>query len=174
MNTIETEIEIGKLITALALMYPAVQIGEQTITVYVNALKDVPLNALSAAVEQAGSEAEFFPSVAEIRKRVFQITSPLAENPNGMAKWGEVKAEMRRSGFYRVPKFEDPLVARVVRALGWQELCSSENEEADRAHFARIYDNLLAQKIADAKLLPRAREIRALSKAKEIGDGRGF
>lgn len=178
MNSSETELEIGKMITALAMMYPSVQIGEETINAYVSILKYTPLDVLTAAIEQCTRECKFFPTVAEISERAFQISSPLASNPNGITKWGEVKSEMRRTGFYRTPRFEDPMVAQAVHVLGWQHLCTSENEEADRAHFARIYDNLLAQQIQDAKLLPRAREIRRqiqeMNGAKEIGDGRGF
>lgn len=178
MSNSETELEVGKLITALAMMYPSVQISEPTISAYVSILKHTPIDVLTAAVEQCSRECKFFPTVAEISERAFQISSPLASNPNGMTKWGEVKSEMRRTGFYRTPRFDDPLVARAVHILGWQHLCTSENDEADRAHFARIYDGLLAQEIQEAKLLPRAREIRRQIQeargAKEIGDGRGF
>lgn len=174
MNEKEIELEIGKLITALAMMYPSVQVGDATISGYVSTLKDIPLGVLTAAVEQVRAESRFFPSAAEIRERAFQITSPLANAPNGMTKWGDVKEQFRKTGFYRTPKFEDPLVAQAVHVLGWQELCSSDNEEADRAHFAKIYDSLLARKIQDEKLLPRARALREIAGAKEIGDGREF
>jgi len=52
--------------------------------------------------------------------------------------------------------------------LGWRELCSSENQVADRAHFMKIYEAELAREIANAALLPAARALRVSSIANVI------
>lgn len=59
--------------------------------------------------------------------------------------WGEVNEQMARAGSYGQPKFTDPLTERVVKIMGWSNLCRSENESADRAHFMRMYDQLREQ-----------------------------
>jgi hypothetical protein len=33
-------------------------------------------------------------------------------------------------------------VAKIVENMGWQNLCMSENEMADRAHFTKAYDTM--------------------------------
>jgi hypothetical protein len=44
-------------------------IPEQTITVYVRDLSDVPLSILRPAIEQCRAESHFFPSVAAIKEK---------------------------------------------------------------------------------------------------------
>ena len=170
MNNNEIEIEIGKLVTAMAAMFPSVQVSEATINGYVNSLKVIPFATLTVAIEQVLDDAEFFPSAAQIKKKAFELSLSPDNDGNGMTKWGDVKEQFRVAGFYRRPKFTDPLVAQAVDILGWPELCSSENETADRAHFAKIYDDLKARQIKEARLSPRAKALRELN-MKEIGDG---
>ncbi len=44
--------------------------------------------------------------------------------------------------------------------MDWQALCSSENTIADRAHFMKIYDQLIEPLKQAAKLTPNARALR--------------
>jgi hypothetical protein len=53
-----------------------------------------------------------------------------------------VLAAVRKFGVYRQPSFCDPVVARAVQSLGWEEICNSENQAADRARFIELYDRL--------------------------------
>lgn len=168
MDEQEIELEIGKLVTTLASLYPSTQIGKSTIGAYVSMLKDVPLGILQAAVDQISVESRFFPTVAEIRERVLMLQIP--DLANGMTAWGDVKKAFARYGFYRTPKFDNPITAEAVDRMGWKELCCSENPEADRAHFARIYDDLVKRSIQDAKLLPASRMLRETAQ-KQLGSG---
>ena len=158
MDDQEIEYKVGELVTALASMFSSVQIGNSTIDAYVSMLKDVPLEILTTAINQVAVESRFFPTIAEIREKAIALQMPDLEN--GMTAWGEVKKAFAKYGFYRVPKFDNPITAQAVECLGWKELCSSENEEADRAHFARIYDDLVRRSVQNAKLLPAARELK--------------
>lgn len=173
-SELQREIEITKLVGVMAAMFPATQISAQTVKGYVHLLKDLPLEVLTAAIEQCSTESEFFPTVAKIRNAALAMTAPARLDP--MEAWGVVLKEIHRVGIYRLPQFSDPLIARAVDALGWQYLCSSENIVADRAHFAKVYEQFVEREAQDRKLLPAARQIRAIARGeiKEIGDGRGF
>lgn len=158
MHDKETELEIGKIIWALASMYPAITVGQSTVNAYVSMLKDIPLQILKTVIDQVGCESKFFPTIAEIREKAIMLQLPDFEN--GITAWGDVKKAFAKYGFYRLPKFDNPITAQAVECLGWKELCSSENEEADRAHFARIYDDLVRRNVQNAKMLPAARDLR--------------
>jgi hypothetical protein len=118
------------------------------------------------------AESEFFPTIAKLRNKAIALIAPARKDP--MDAWGEVIREIQRTGFYRSPRFEDPLIAKAVDCLGWQYLCSSENTVADRAHFAKVYEQFVEREAQDAKLLPAARRLREMSQVREIGDGRSF
>lgn len=173
-DNLEIEIEITKLIGAMAAMFPSAQITTATVKGYVHLLRDLPLEVLIAAVEQCTVESEFFPTIAKIRDRALSLVRPVRKDP--LEAWGVVLKTIERVGFYRSPSFDDPLIARAVECMGWQYLCSSENVVADRAHFAKVYQQFCEREVQDSRLLPQARQLRELysSPIREIGDGRGF
>lgn len=41
--------------------------------------------------------------------------------------------------------------------MGWKELCLSENQEYDRAHFFKVYKSLSERAESDVKMLPQVR-----------------
>lgn len=171
-NELDNEIEITKLVGVLAASYPAMQLSDDTVNAYVSMLKDIPVDVLKASVEQSVAESEFLPTIARLRNKALALVAPSRKDP--MAAWGEVVKEIQRVGFYRSPQFEDPLIAKAVECLGWQYLCSSENIVADRAHFAKVYEQFVEREAQDARLLPHARRLREMSQVREIGDGRPF
>jgi hypothetical protein len=166
------EAEIAKLVGAMAATFPNTNVTDATIEVYISMLKDIPLEVLTASVEQSMAESEFFPTIARLRNKALALTAPARKDP--MDAWGEVVREIQRTGFYRSPSFEDPLIAKAVDCLGWQYLCSSENIVADRAHFAKVYEQFAEREAQDARLLPAARRLREMAQVREIGDGRSF
>lgn len=173
-NDLEVEIEVTKLVGVLAASYPQIQMSDASIKAYVAMLKDVPIDTLKTSVEQCVVESEFLPTIAKLRDRALSLVRPERKDP--MEAWGVVIRTIERVGFYRSPTFDDPLIAKAVDCLGWKYLCTSENIVADRAHFAKAYQQFCEREIQDSRLLPQARELRALSNSpiREIGDGRGF
>lgn len=168
------EAEIAKLVGVMALTFPNIQIADATVEAYVSMLRDIPLEVLSISVEQCTAESEFFPTIAKIRDRALSLVRPERKDP--LEAWGVVLKTIERVGFYRMPSFDDPLIARAVECMGWQYLCSSENVVADRAHFAKVYQQFCEREVQDSRLLPQARALRELNSGtiREIGDGRGF
>lgn len=151
------ETEILKLIGVMAAGYPNTQVSPETFKVYLSLLKDIPLDLLTASVQQCMAESEFLPTVAKIREKALTLSSPVAPEP--LEAWGIVQKEIGRVGAYRSPIFADPIIAKAVDCIGWQTLCMSENQVADRAHFAKVYEGLLRQAENDRRMLPAARQI---------------
>lgn len=154
---LDHEIEVLKIIKIMVSAYPNTQITDATREVYVTMLRDLGLNVLEVAIKQAMAESEFLPTIARIREKAIALTQP--EHVSSLEAWGVVKKAMEQVGFYRYPSFDDPLIAKAVDCIGWQTLCSSENEPADRAHFSKVYESLLRREIDDARMLPEVRQI---------------
>ena len=156
---------------ALVKSYPtwAKEIGAadlaQTFLVYKRLLADIPADVLEAAVVQHVASSKWFPTIAELRQGARALTTP--ERTTAMEAWGTVLDAMKSGGArilpggngYYPPEWTDPITARVVASMGWVELCQSDNQEADRAHFMRAYDALVARESSDALLLPMVREL---------------
>lgn len=171
-----SKVEMLERIGVLIAGYPNTQVADDTISLYVRMLGDIPLDLLDATVEQCLAESKFFPSVAELREKAFALSSTAGSLMAGWEAWGEVVKQIHAVGFYGQPSFKCPILAKAVEIIGWRELCTSENTVADRAHFVKIYDQLVNRAIQDAKLLPASREMmdRVLNapdqKALSVGD----
>lgn len=151
----ELEFVLSQLFSA----YANAKIDEGTVAVYMRLLADIPPADLQTVVDQCIAECKFLPTVAEIRERYHALTRSMGRLSASDA-WGEVKAEIRRIGSWGTPKFDDPLIAKVVRNMGWLELCTSESPEAvDRAQFERAYNELVARGEQVQKLLPQSLDL---------------
>ncbi len=125
---------------------------------YAAGLMDLDFDVAHAAVIRIVHTSKFLPTVAEIREAAGVIKH--GNRRAGAEAWGEVIAKIRRFGSYRTPGiefyFEDPITARVVKALNWAELCSGEGSQimADRARFIDAYDQISDAARADAAATP--------------------
>lgn len=138
-------------------------------------LKDIDYPVLELAVKKLISEMVYPPTIADIRRAVVETKeiSPL----DAASAWGEVKDAIRYFGSYRKEdalKSLSPITSKVVQSMGWQELCLSENQMADRAHFIRLYENAVdRQKKEKVVPLPVKKQIEDLIsqiEIKQIGD----
>lgn len=132
-------------------------------------LGDMAYEQANAALRVLLQTRPFMPAVADIRATALELArGPVA--PGG-EKWGVVLRAIREQGAYRQPGsdfvFADSVTAKCVQSLGWQELCQSENQIADRARFIEMYDKLAAQSQREAQspALAAAREARELPAA---------
>jgi hypothetical protein len=142
----------------LATAYPKFKLTQTAIRLYWHFLGDLPFDVLTAAAEQCIVTGKFFPTVAEIREQALSLT-PRAQVQSAAEAWGEVMREIRRVGHVGKPRFANPVTARVVAALGWFELCTSENIIADRAHFMRMYDEMAERVAQESRLTPLAKRV---------------
>lgn len=127
--------------------------------VYRDLLVDLDVTAARAAVERLAATSKWLPRVAEIREAALAAT--LGPVRTGAEAWGDVQRAFQRASADWTPTFADPVVGRVVRALGWRDLCLSENTVADRARFIEAYEQIAASERRDAQVanLPANRQL---------------
>lgn len=128
----------------------AAEDAKAMVDAYHMALEDLPSEVAGRALKRLMATRQFLPTPAEIRAAADEVTRGPAR-PAAEA-WGDVVRAIGRWGRNRPPgaewapgevwSFEDELVARAVDALGWEELCSSENRIADRARFIEAYGEI--------------------------------
>jgi len=143
--------ESTRLIQRLAAAHPRATIPPATIAVYAEALADLDLDVATAAVDEAIATLKFFPAIAELRELAARRRS---DCPTAADAWGEVSRAFGTVGRYRTPTWSHPAIARVVDAMRWDELCASENIEATRAHFLRLYQETAARVVREVNVRP--------------------
>lgn len=85
---------------------------------------------------------EFAPTIAGINKAI--ASNQTSKAPDGLQAWAELQTSIRKWGMYHEDKALDslsPETRAVVEALGFTNLCTSENQMADRAHFIKLYES---------------------------------
>ncbi len=139
-----TETECRKIVSVLLGAFANARITQDTVAIYERMIRDQDYAVANAAVERLLATSKFMPSIAEIREACLDLN--LGERKAGGEAWGEVLRAVSRFGGYRVPGtdfvFSDAVVGRCVDALGWKNLCTSENQISDRARFVELYDKL--------------------------------
>lgn len=166
-----SELQAKKLVAAMIAAYPTTKITDDSAAVYVRMLFDLDFDAVNAAIAKLIATCKFPPSVAEIREATLAVSK--GDRRAGGDAWGDVLHAIRRFGYARTPgrdfELEDPIVLECIKAFGWQELCSSENQVADRARFIELYDKLAAEdRRRDlSENLPAVQRFRALQEARQ-------
>lgn len=127
-----------------------------TVDVLTDLLGDIPANALMVAVKAACAEPgrQFAPSAGEIRGKLAELHAKAAEVPTAAEAWEAVMESFRVVRSQRPALLDHPLVAKAVRVMGGlDKIGMSENIGVERAHFFKIYEQLLERALADASEL---------------------
>lgn len=137
-----TAVEVQRLVTVLVASFSTRGMADPAATqaIYRRMLADLDYAAAHAAVERLLATAKFLPTIAEIREAALEVTA--GPRRHGGDAWRDVLEAVSRYGRNRLPSFDDAVTAACVRSLGWQEICNSENQVADRARFIELYDKL--------------------------------
>jgi len=119
--------------------------------VYAATLEDMDADAVQLGVLRLVKTEKWMPTVSEVRRAAMLVSN--GRKREGGEAWKDVLKAIGRYGCTRTPgvdfAFEDPVVARAVDALGWRELCMSEDQIPDRARFIDLYANLAEHNMAD-------------------------
>jgi hypothetical protein len=151
-----TPAEASMLVFTLFAAYPSRdERRKDTIELYERMLVDLDCAAANGAVARLIQSSKFLPTIAEVRQAVHTVQA--GPRRTGVEAWGDVTKAIRYVGSYRVPTFDDPIVAHVVASLGWLELCRSTNDVADRARFVEAYDAVSAREHSEQALAPSLR-----------------
>lgn len=135
-------LEALKIIQMLGEVYPSYQLSKGAIKTYLRLLADLPPDLLEQAALDHMARSAFFPTIAELRAAAFELLESAHPGPSAYDAWGQVQETICRIGHIEQPTWEDPLVGKVVNALGWRYLCLSDNPIADRSHFVQAYQAL--------------------------------
>ena len=133
-----TPAETAKAVALLQAAYPGARMSESTTDLYERMIGELEFEVARATIIRIIRSSKFLPTVAEI----LEAAADVAIGPvrSAMDAWGDVAMAIRRIGYVGVPRFEDPLVAECVQAMGWRSLCVGGSPEAsDRARFCELY-----------------------------------
>ena len=114
---------------------------EMMLDVWYSMLNQYPYELVRFAAETHIKSSSFPPTIHDIIKYIREYED--MGKVDAMAAWGMVCKAIRQYGYYRQAEAMQSLpadIGHVVAAMGWQTLCASENEIADRAHFTKAYE----------------------------------
>jgi len=145
----ETTIILGILKTAYPRFY--IDLSEEavkeTILLWNEMLSDYTLQVVKIAIKKLIAEMIYPPTVAEVRASLVEITTkPVLDVSEA---WGQIKKAIAKYGYYQEKKALESMndeVREIAIRFGFKNLCMSENQMADRAHFIKLYDRYVLEK----------------------------
>ncbi len=166
------KVEVCKLLAVIAAVYPRFEVDEFKQNVWLEMLQDVPYELAQVCVKKLILESPYPPAIADIRKQVAEISTPQSEKLDGATAWGEVTRAIGLYGFYGTEEAlasMSPRTARIVRMIGWREICMSEELGVIRGQFLKMYEQVSAKERQEL-LLPEAlkSQINALGARMEL------
>lgn len=143
-----TDQEFETVALAIKAAYPNSNVlpDKYAMKVWYRMLGDLESSVVENAVWEHIGTSPFPPSIAEIREKCTARLSPMVTDWG--EAWEEVQRAIRKYGRYREEEALASLTrmtAVAVRRMGFQNLCSSDNPVADRAHFQRMYEGMVKE-----------------------------
>lgn len=136
--------EVTKLLTVIAAAYPRFEVDEMKQQIWFEMFQDIDYQTAQIAVKKIMLENTFPPSIAELRKVVVDITTPAELKKDAAEAWGEVEKAIRNFGMYREGEAlqnMSPRTTTVVRYMGWQNICTTEEIDVVRGQFRKMYES---------------------------------
>lgn len=136
--------EMLKIFSIFNVCYPKfMESGKEEImlNVWYELLKEYPYELVMLSAQKHIKTSKFSPTIHDIIEGITEYET--VGKIDGMAAWGMVVKAIRNYGYYRQVEALKSMpqdVANIVENMGWQNLCMSENDMADRAHFIKAYD----------------------------------
>ena len=141
--------EFINIAMAIKTAYPNAKVLQdaKAMDVWYLMLQDLDYSIAQSAIQEHITTNKFPPSIAEIREKCSTYTSiPIKDWGDA---WKDVSDAIRFQGYMREKEALeslDEITRKCVTRLGYQNLCHSENETADRANFRIIYESLQKEK----------------------------
>ena len=151
-----TQAEVGKLLAFVTAVYPNIDIRDGTVDAWHDLLCDLDYKIALAAAKKVVAESDIpaLPAVGKIRKAALDLQN--GDNITAPEAWGMVVKAVKYYGYYNETKVMSelpPNVTQVVRWMGWQEICHSNNPDVIRAQFMRMYE-IYCKREQEIKILP--------------------
>lgn len=146
--------EFKTIVKGLKAVYaqPAFIPDADAFDVWYGMLRDLPYRQASLAVQQHMASSPYPPTISDIRRLCAGETEVLSMDD----AWGMVLKAIRTYGYMRESQALNSLpepCRSVVRNMGWQNLCQSENIMAERAFFRDSYKPKL-ERIRQGEVIP--------------------
>ncbi len=132
------------------------------INAYYEVLSDIPKDALHAAVLRAIQESEqnFIPPPGLIRRLATEAQYGVI--PPWGQEWERVLIYVRRFGRARASDAEaklGPFTWRIVRQVGWQELCNTEAIGVQLSQFRDLYNSAAQAETTNRRISEELRPV---------------
>jgi hypothetical protein len=131
------------------------ELTEAELEVRAELVADLDFAAARRAAIAYAQEAQWLPSVAELRAAVLA-----PDVPEAAGAWSEVCEYVARHGWPAPPdetSFSHPAVFEALRGLGnWQDFCGGDGA-VNRAHFLRVYPAVRERARRDELVAPAYR-----------------
>lgn len=115
----------------LTTYYPYVEMTKERTAGYFEALKDLDTNKVISAIKSIVLTSEYMPTVATIRKKVFELSNPQLNNSSSDVL-AIVNKSISKFGCYDpIDALEyigkhDKILEKVVRSIGYRTICESD------------------------------------------------
>ena len=161
MDTINKQ-EFAIFASALRTYYPKEKLlpNEQAMQLWYNQLQDIPYKVAELTLNKWVATNKWSPSIADIREQATEVTQGAAKDWG--EAWQDVLRAIRLYGSYEEDKALNSLdetTRRVVKNMGYRNLCFSEEIQVDRANFRMMYERQIERNKQDAQLPPRLKAI---------------
>lgn len=147
--------EIVQLLAVVNTAFPNMQVSEAMVDLWFELLGDLDFNLAKIALKKLLLESPYPPAIADIRKQATEILTPAEGRIEPAAAWGEVIRAVHNYGYYRPIEAMaslSPIAAQVVKYMGWQEICMSEEPSVIRGQFLKMYQQVQEREKKDAIL----------------------
>lgn len=144
-----TKKEFAIIAAAMKTYYPRENLipNNEAMELWYKQLEDIPYKVAEACLNEWVATNRWSPSIADLREAASRILK--GEAPDWGEGWKRVQRAISNFGYYRAQEAVaslDDLTRAVVDRMGFRNLCLSENQEADRANFRMIYEQLVVRK----------------------------
>lgn len=157
-----TKKQFATFASAMRTYYPKETLfpTEQALTLWYNQLNDIPYNVAETFLNKWVATNKWSPAISDIREGTTALTN------GDFKEWGDAWEETLKAiskyGSYDEPKAMDSLdevTRRVVKRLGYRNLCFSQEIQVERANFRMIYEQEIAKHKKEAQLPPTLKQI---------------
>jgi hypothetical protein len=148
--------ETVQLLAVINAAFPNMQVTEAMVSLWHELLGDLNFGLVKAAVKKLLLESPYPPTIADIRRQAVEIATPPEDRIDVAEAWGEVERAIRLYGYYREAEAlasMSPRTAKVVKYMGWQEICLSEEPGVIRGQFLKMYAQV-SEREQKERLLP--------------------
>lgn len=140
-------------------------------------LKDIPYQVAKVSLRRWVQTNKWSPSIAEIRESCMEVLYP-DRIPWGKA-WEQVLDAIKNRSRTKDGNYLEGMcdtAKKVVKQMGFRNICMSENLATERANFRMIYESLQEKEKLDIVVSPGIREAIKqvqLSEIKKLEEGNG-